>query len=310
MAGGIFTWTPGNLTGTTINVAPNTTTQYTASYSLNGCATVTATATVTVNPSPAAPTANNVTLCGPGIATLNASGGQNNNYTWYANANGTGQLATGATYTTPTVSSTTTFYVGTVAQGGVVSGSQTFNYTGAAQTFTAPVTGNYTFTLYGAQGGNGLNTVGGLGGQATGALALTAGQTISVYVGGKGGNAGGVMGWNGGGQGGLDIGAGQHGGSGGGATDIRVGGTAYANRVIVAGGGAGGGRDGVTGVGGGTSGTTSANYSSGYGGTGGTQVGGGVAWTLTRGATNGALGIGGNGSTGYNAAGGGGGGGG
>ena len=310
MAGGTFTWSPGNLTGASINVSPNTTTQYTVSYTLAGCGTVTANATVTVNPSPVAPTANNVTLCGPGIATLTATGGQNNNYVWYSNANGTGQLSTNASYTTPTISTTTTYYVGTAAQGGAVNGTQTFNYTAGVQTFTAPVTGNYTVTLFGAQGGNGLNTTGGLGGQATGSLALTAGQTISVYVGGKGGNAGGVMGWNGGGQGGLDVGASQHGGSGGGATDIRVGGTALANRVIVAGGGAGGGRDGVTGVGGGTTGTTSANFTSGYGGTGGTQAAGGVAWTLTRGATNGTLGIGGNGSTGYNAAGGGGGGGG
>jgi large repetitive protein len=308
--GGTFTWNPGNLTGSSVTVTPNTTTQYTVTYTVPNCNTSTATATVTVNPSPAAPTANNVTLCGPGTATLTATGGQNNNYTWYSNANGTGQLVTGASYTTPTISTTTTYYVGTAAQGGAVNGTQTFNYTAGVQTFTAPVTGNYTVTLFGAQGGNGLNTTGGLGGQATGSLALTAGQTISVYVGGKGGNAGGVMGWNGGGQGGLDVGAGQHGGSGGGATDIRVGGTALANRVIVAGGGAGGGRDATTGVGGGTSGTTSANFSSGYGGTGGTQVGGGVAWTLTRGATNGVLGIGGNGSTGYNAAGGGGGGGG
>jgi gliding motility-associated-like protein len=249
-------------------------------------------------------------LCGPGTATLTAAGGQNNSYVWYSNANGTGQLSTNASYTTPTISTTTTYYVGTAAQGGALNGTQTFNYTAGIQTFTAPVTGNYTVTLFGAQGGNGLNTTGGLGGQATGSLALTAGQTISVYVGGKGGNAGGVMGWNGGGQGGLDVGAGQHAGSGGGATDIRVGGTALANRVIVAGGGAGGGRDATTGVGGGTSGTTSANFSSGYGGTGGTQVGGGLAWTLVRGATHGTLGQGGNGSTGYNAAGGGGGGGG
>jgi gliding motility-associated-like protein len=308
--GGTYTWNPGNLTGSSVTVTPNVTTQYTVSYVVPNCNSATATATVTVNPSPAAPTANNVTLCGPGSATLTATGGQNNSYVWYSNANGTGQLSTNASYITPTISTTTTYYVGTAAQGGAVNGSQTFNYTAGVQTFTAPVTGNYTVTLFGAQGGNGLNTTGGLGGQATGSLALTAGQSISVYVGGKGGNAGGVMGWNGGGQGGLDVGAGQHAGSGGGATDIRVGGNALANRVIVAGGGAGGGRDGVTGVGGGSSGTTSANYSSGYGGTGGTQVGGGLAWTLARGATHGTLGQGGNGSTGYNAAGGGGGGGG
>ena len=298
-------------TGPTLTVSPASTTTYYVNNNSGGvfspsCASI----TITVQAAPAAPTAAGVTLCGPGIANLQASGGQNNNYTWYSNANGTGVLANTAAYTTPTLSTTTTYYVGTQSGGNFGTGTQTFNYTGGVQTFTAPATATYTFQLWGAQGGNGLNTVGGLGGYATGTYALTAGQTISVYVGGKGGNAGGVMGWNGGGQGGLDIGAGQHAGSGGGASDIRVGGTALANRVIVAGGGGGGGRDGVTGVGGGTSGTASANYLQGYGGTGGTQVGGGVAFTLTRGATNGTLGIGGAGSTGYNAAGGGGGGGG
>ena len=291
-------------TGATITVTPATTTTYYVNNNSNGQASPTcASITVTVNPSPPAPTASNVALCGPGSATLTASGG--NSYVWYANSNGTGQLGTGSTYTTPVLQNTTTYYVGIGSPGGPgSSGSQSFSYTGGVQTFTAPATGNYNIVLRGGRGGNGLNTQGGFGGEATGGLALTAGQTISVYIGGQGGNAGGPVGWNGGGQGGIDVGAGQHAGSGGGGSDIRVGGTALANRVIVAGGGGGGGRDGVTGVGGGSSGTTSANYNSGIGGTGGTQVGGGLAGILTRGATNGSLGQGGAGSTGYNAAGG------
>ena len=311
---GTQTWYTGSCQGTqigtgqTITVTPLVTTTYFVNNFSGGnfspsCAQV----TITVIAAPLAPQASGQTLCGPGQATLTATGGAN--YVWWANSNGTSQLANTQQYTTPVLQNTTTYYVG-IASAGVSTGQQTFNYTGAVQTFTAPATGNYTITLTGARGGNGLNTQGGFGGQATGSLALTAGQTINIYIGGQGGNSGGVPGWNGGGQGGLDIGAGQHGGSGGGASDIRVGGAALANRVIVAGGGAGGGRDGATGVGGGTSGTASANFTSGYGGTGGTQVAGGLAWTLTRGATNGTLGQGGAGSTGYNAAGGGGGGGG
>jgi len=311
---GTQTWYTGSCQGTQIGTGQNitvtplvTTTYFVNNFSGGNFSPSCAQVTITVIAAPLAPQASGQTLCGPGQATLTATGGAN--YVWCANSNGTGQLANTQQYTTPVLQNTTTYYVG-IAGAGVSTGQQTFNYTGAPQTFTAPATGNYTITLTGARGGNGLNTQGGLGGQATGSLALTAGQTINIYIGGQGGNSGGLPGWNGGGQGGVDIGAGQHAGSGGGASDIRVGGTALANRVIVAAGGAGGGRDGATGVGGGTSGTASANFSSGYGGTGGTQVAGGLAWTLTRGATNGTLGQGGAGSTGYNAAGGGGGGGG
>ena len=186
----------------------------------------------------------------------------------------------------------------------------TFNYTGGMQTFTAPATGNYQFDCWGAQGGSGLSTTGGLGGFVTGVYSLTAGQTINIFVGGQGGSYAGPIGWNGGGQGGIDT-VGQNGGSGGGASDIRVSGTAFGNRIIVAGGGAGGGRDGSTGNGGGLIGTSSSDFIGyGFGGTGGTQSAGGVAYTTTRGATNGTLGIGGAGSTNFNSAGGGGGGGG
>ncbi len=299
-------------TGASITVTPaTTTTYYVNNFSNNQFSPSCASITITVGSPPAGPSANNVTLCGPGSATLVASGAPvNSTYTWYANSNGTGPLASTPTYTTPILSTTTTYYVGYQPPGNAGNGTATLNYTGAVQTFTAPATTTYNLQLRGGRGGNGLNTQGGFGGTATGSLALTAGQTINVYVGGQGGNAAGIPGWNGGGQGGLDIGAGQHGGSGGGASDIRIGGVALANRVIVAGGGAGGGRDGTTGVGGGTSGTTSTNFNSGIGGTGGTQVGGGLAGILTRGATHGTLGQGGAGSTGYNSAGGGGGGGG
>ncbi|NBV67111.1 MAG: T9SS C-terminal target domain-containing protein [Flavobacteriia bacterium] len=296
-------------TGATLTVSPAVTTTYYVNNNSGGqfspsCASI----TITVQAAPPGPTVTgNLILCGPGSTVLTASGGQN--YVWYSNAAGNNQVGTGSTFTTPVISTTTTYYVNSQQAGNFGVGTTTLNYTAGPQTFTAPSTGTYTFQLWGAQGGNGLNTVGGLGGYATGTLALTAGQVINVNVGGKGGNAGGAPGWNGGGQGGIDSGAGQHGGSGGGASDIRVGGVALANRVIVAGGGAGGGRDAATGVGGGSSGTTSGGYNSGQPGTGGTQVGGGLAWTLARGATHGTLGIGGAGSTGYNAAGGGGGGG-
>jgi gliding motility-associated-like protein len=109
--GGTFTWSPGGATGTSIVVNPTTTTQYTASYTTSGCPTSTATGTVTVNSNPLAPIASNVSLCGPGSTTLTASGGQNNNYSWFSNPNGTGQLATTASYTTPTLQTSSVYYL-------------------------------------------------------------------------------------------------------------------------------------------------------------------------------------------------------
>lgn len=129
---------------------------------------------------------------------------------------------------------------------------QTFSYTGAVQTFVVPsCVSTITLDVKGAQGANALdvlstNSSGGLGGRAQGILAVTAGQTLSIYVGGFG-NTNGNGGFNGGGAGGISTAgsscAGGPAGGGGGASDIRVGGVALTNRVIVAGGGGGAGRD-------------------------------------------------------------------
>ncbi len=129
----------------------------------------------------------------------------------------------GSTTTTDTIVSSKTL---------VVASGKTWNYgfTGGVQSFNIPATGNYKLEVWGAQGatGNG-GGAGGYGGYATGSINLTAGQTINIYVGGQNG-------YNGGGSGGNSA---NSGGNGGGASDIRVGGTALGNRKIVAGGGGG-----------------------------------------------------------------------
>lgn len=130
-------------------------------------------------------------------------------------------------------------------QDGALNEKKQYNYTGSVQTFVAPFSGLYTVELYGAQGGAD-RYAGGLGGYVSGRVYLEKGKTVYIYVGGKGANAGsnrGGMtpgGWNGGGSGGEGE------GGGGGATDIRIGGTANGtagldNRVMVAGGGGGSG---------------------------------------------------------------------
>lgn len=187
-----------------------------------------------------------------------------------------------------------------------------FGYTGAEQTFTVP--GNVTklkIEAYGASGGTSA-THGGTpanGGYVWGAYDVTPGETLSVYVGGRGGQGGNSYnapgGWNGGGQGGYND------GGGGGGTDVRKGGKALSNRIIVAGGG-GGFEDSTSstiggGIGGGLEGGSGAK-SIGQGSvipTGGTQRAGGINSTDT--AKNGALGQGGIVPTGNDGGGGGGG---
>ncbi|MCF8220151.1 MAG: hypothetical protein K9I97_01585, partial [Cryomorphaceae bacterium] len=261
------------------------------------------------SPSAAVPAAVN---CGQ-TAVLNASGGGGNTFYWYSNANGSTQVGTGASFTTPALSGSTTYYV---SSGTSQAGSQTFNYTGAVQTFTAPAAGTYTLDVYGARGGNVTSyypTNGGLGGRSQGTITLTAGQVVYVYVGGQGADRlgnhpyGGCTftagGWNGGG---ANRSAGN-GTPGGGASDLRVGGQGLANRVIVAGGGGGcGWTYAAGGSGGGLTGGAGTNHGSG----GATQAAGGAVGGSSGGCgqTAGTLGVGGDGS-GSSAGGGGGGGG-
>jgi hypothetical protein len=191
----------------------------------------------------------------------------------------------------------------------------TFTFTGDFYTWIVPYTARYTLEVWGSQGGSaGYNgtvlQAGGAGGYAKGNIDLTASNSISIYVGGQGAGLSGTStlvspegGWNGGGAGYIGSSTSDYRGSGGGgATDIRVGGSALTNRVIVAGGGAGGVKyngygTNFPGVGGGTSGGdgSTANYgvSQPYHGKGGTQIAGGVRGQNCGGGGNGTTGVGG-----------------
>jgi hypothetical protein len=202
-----------------------------------------------------------------------------------------------------------------------------FPYTGGAQTWSVPdgVTAA-TIDVFGAQGGG---SGGGLGGEATATIAVTPGHTYQINVGGSGRDDG-EGGFNGGGGFAQDPNQPLPlltGRGGGGASDIRGGGFALAERIIVAGGGGGQGADvphGGSGLHGGVGGgTVGRNGEDPYGpdnplvgqgpGAGGTQTAGGEAGLLGTGNTPGTLGVGGDGgvlSFGADEGGGGGGGGG
>ena len=113
----------------------------------------------------------------------------------------------------------------------------TFNYTGAAQTWTVP-SGVYSIsvTLKGAQGGGGAQ--GGLGSSVSHAsIPVTPCQILQINVGGSGSCPTG--GFNGGGNGQIPSIASNVSCGGGGASDIRTTPYALPNRLIVAAGGGG-----------------------------------------------------------------------
>jgi hypothetical protein len=166
--------------------------------------------------------------------------------------------------------------VGTAALAGLLAlpasgaaATWTFGYTGGMQTWVVPagVTSAH-FDIYGAAGGEPYYATfnPGKGGRAQAELPLTPGSTVHIAVGGKGGYPAGDPGYNGGGRGS------EYGG--GGATDIRIGGTGLNDRVLVAGGG--GGTAEYSGDSGGDGGGLTGKAGSGaFGGGGGTQTAGG-----------------------------------
>jgi hypothetical protein len=203
----------------------------------------------------------------------------------------------------------------------------TFCFTGAAQTWTVPAgVTSATFSVSGAQGGAGGAGGGaaGLGGRAVATRAVAPGSTITIVVGGQGvmppspdscATVGGAGGFNGGAIGGAAPAGGVNcaGSGGGGASDVRIGGNALANRVVVGGGGGGASHDAAGGTGGGTTGGDGA-FTGGVntlGGKGGTQSAGGAPGTSDHNGVAGTSGVGGAGAANDSsgAAGGGGGGG-
>ncbi len=119
----------------------------------------------------------------------------------------------------------------------------TFTYTGSIQPYTVtPGTFSIVVDAIGPKGGTNASygpSRGGYGGRLQCTIATTPGQVLYLFVGQAGTDntccSGGAGGWNGGAAGS------QYGCGGGGATDIRIDGTALSNRIIVAGGGGGAG---------------------------------------------------------------------
>lgn len=165
--------------------------------------------------------------------------------------------------------------------------TEIYSYTGFQTTFSVPSgVEEITIHCYGAQGGGAQDAIGAYGGYVGGTLPVIPGETVYITVGGQGSGSDvvGLLdgGFNGGGSAyGGNI-SGAYAASGGGASDVRLGGPGLAGRKIVAGGGGGAGQhDLITtqgGEGGGLQGGDGTSASGSYnGGGGGTQLAGGTA---------------------------------
>ena len=200
-----------------------------------------------------------------------------------------GTLATSGSVDATTAGTYTITYTATDATGNTATATRTvavyqsqFNYTGSAQTFTVPAgVTSISVDAYGASGTTVSSSYGGngqigKGGRVQTNLIVNPGDVLKIYVGGApyfSGYSISSGGWNGGGNGPSTNSTGV-GFPGGGATDIRIGGTALTDRVIVA--GAGGGQQNGSGHGGDGGGLTGQNGSGGPYGQGGSQTSGGT----------------------------------
>jgi hypothetical protein len=164
--------------------------------------------------------------------------------------------------------------------------------------------GSYKIELWGSQGGTAAYAASpGNGSYVRGNFTVTKETILYAFIGNRNG-------YNGGGSGGPGANSGAN---GGGATDIRLEGTGYENRIMVAGGGGGGGghsnggssntRDYRKGTSGGNGDEDGGSTSNQYGGGGGGGGGSGITYggSISRAGNPGSSGTKGSGGSGATA---------
>jgi gliding motility-associated-like protein len=128
--GGTYQWYDAATGGNLLNTGPDfttppltTTTTYYVQTTINGVTSARTAATATVNPIPVAPTAAGGQTCTGTTATLTASG-STGTYEWYDAITGGNLLASGSTYTTPNLTTNTSYFVQTTVNGCVSTRTQ------------------------------------------------------------------------------------------------------------------------------------------------------------------------------------------
>ncbi|WP_242926179.1 gliding motility-associated C-terminal domain-containing protein [Pontibacter vulgaris] len=123
-----FSPAAGNNTGPGYTPAAITQkTWYRRVVSSAGCSTPSEAVAITVNPAPAPPvlTVRNATACAGGSATLTIANSNGGTYEWFTEASGGTPIFVGATFQTPPLTQTTTYYVQAVNTNGCVSTTRT-----------------------------------------------------------------------------------------------------------------------------------------------------------------------------------------
>ncbi|GAB3512881.1 hypothetical protein GCM10027442_25000 [Emticicia fontis] len=123
-AGGTINWYAGASGGASLGTGTSfttpsisSTTPYFAACTVGSCTSSRVSATATVNAIPGAPTPSGASRCGPGTVTLTATGCAGGSISWYTVTTGGTSVGTGGTYTTPSISNTTTYYVSCTVNG-------------------------------------------------------------------------------------------------------------------------------------------------------------------------------------------------
>ncbi len=97
--------------GTTYSPTISTTTTFYVSSTENSCEGVRTAVVATINEVPAVASTTPGSRCGAGTVTLSATASTGATLSWFAAATGGTALGTGTSFTTPSISSTTTYYV-------------------------------------------------------------------------------------------------------------------------------------------------------------------------------------------------------
>jgi hypothetical protein len=126
--GGTYEWWTAAIGGTSLGTgiayntgALTTTTSYYVQTTVNGCTSAGRTAvTVNVNATPAAPIVNGASICGGNTASLSVSS-IGDTYRWYNAVSGGDLLATNASYTTPVLNATTSYFISATSAAGCTS---------------------------------------------------------------------------------------------------------------------------------------------------------------------------------------------
>ena len=120
---GTYNWYAASTSGASLSTTAtyttpsiSATTTYYVDCTVGSCPSTKVATTATINAIPLVPSGSNNSRCGPGTVILTGSG-CSGTYNWYAASTGGASLSTTTSYTTPSISTTTTYYVDCTVNG-------------------------------------------------------------------------------------------------------------------------------------------------------------------------------------------------